>query len=282
MTAAVKQLADHGTPTRFWQGCREPCCRDAHNADRRRKYRLRGYGTWQPEPETDAAPVRDRIRDLMAQGLGHKRLATVADVPLMTVKSILYGHRDGTPLKTVKLRTAEKILAVQAPAPLDSPPRKQIDATGTRRRIQALACRGYSCTYIANALGTHPETVRAWLRCKYVEARWARAVAGLFRKLWDTDAENNGATPLSAAQTRAWAARAGFVPAAAWTDIDDPAEQPEGYACSPRSMADLIEDAEFIRATTGQDWGLIAERLGVEAKTLQRHMSGAKSKGATS
>jgi hypothetical protein len=278
MTAAVKPLPDHGTTARYHRGCRESCCRDAYNAHRRRRNRLRGYGTWRIEPEVDAAPVRAHIRDLMAQGLGHKRFATMSGVPLMTVKNILYGHRDGTPLKTVKLRTAEKVLAVQAPAPMDSPPRKQINVTGTRRRVQALACRGYSCTHIANDLGTHPEMVRAWLRGKYVEARWARAVADLFRRRWDTDAESSGATALAAAQTRAWAARSGFVPAAAWTDIDDPDERPEGYGCSPRSMADLIEDAEFIRATTGQDWGLIAERLGVGAKTLQRYMSGAKNR----
>lgn len=267
MTATTKPLPPHGTDARYDRGCRNPCCRDAHNAYKRLRYRLQAYGRW--EPLTDAEPVRQHIRLLMAKDIGWKRIAKLAGVNTSVVGYLLYGNH-GRIQKKLRTENAQKILAVKAPTTVAD--RKPVGNTGTRRRLEALGCRGYSCERIAHEIGVWPETVRKWRRGAQVEAQFAQAVADLFMRWEMHDAETNGSTPLSAAQTRARATRQGWQPPMAWDleSIDDPDAQPIAWsrAGKRRQPADLAEDVEFIIRTAGVSITEATARLGTTRHVL--------------
>lgn len=97
-----------------------------------------------------------------------------------------------------------------------------VDATGTARRLQALACAGYGLGEVAAALESRRLTVQGWRRMHHPRVRsdTQSLVATLYARWWDTEGPSNAA--------RMYAARHGWLPFEAWTDtiLDDPAAAP--------------------------------------------------------
>lgn len=93
-----------------------------------------------------------------------------------------------------------------------------VDAVGTARRLQALACAGYGLGEIAKMLGSRRLTVQSWRRQRHRLVRMeTRVIVGdLYDRLWCTDGPSQSA--------RIYADRNGWLPFEAWTDelIDDP------------------------------------------------------------
>ncbi|MBQ1167140.1 hypothetical protein KBZ21_54995, partial [Streptomyces sp. A73] len=54
-----------------------------------RRYRLRGYGTWQPL--ADAPPVREHVSALVAAGYTLTSIAAASDTDAATLQRVLYG-----------------------------------------------------------------------------------------------------------------------------------------------------------------------------------------------
>jgi AraC-like DNA-binding protein len=101
-------------------------------------------------------------------------------------------------------------------------PQRRIDATGTRRRIQALAALGHSLNALSDHLGHSRDYLRTISARTTVEAHTEQLV----RDLYDQWSMRAG----TCTRTRLHAARLGWPPPLAWDDdtIDDPAAQPEG------------------------------------------------------
>ena len=108
------------------------------------------------------------------------------------------------------------------------------DATGTRRRLQALMAAGWSRTILVARLGMTERHVRLILHgSERVLAMTATRVAGLYDELWDqpppagTQRERQAAT-----LARNYAREHGWVMPLAWDEepgphcIDDPAARP--------------------------------------------------------
>jgi DNA-binding transcriptional regulator YdaS (Cro superfamily) len=142
------------------------------------------YGTW--EPFTDAAPAREHVRSLQAQGLGWQRIAELAGVAPPTVSSMLYGRSGRPPTARIRTATAGALLAFR-PALDDLPATAPVAAAGTCRRLQALAAAGWSAQCLAGRLGVSKTHVCKVIRGRYprVTAATARAVRGLCDELWD-------------------------------------------------------------------------------------------------
>lgn len=214
----------------------------------------------------DPALVRRHIRDLMAAGTSWRAVADLAEVPRSQVHRILY--RNPT---TIETDVANRILAVEArpSRPLHAADAKT-DATGTRRRIQALHHDGYDADHIASAIGETPQKIRTWLCCARIDARHAQAVTDLFTSWSGIPAEGNGIDPETARRARALARKRRWAQAGAWCDdIDDPGAAPMRWYGVRRSE-DLVADAEEIRETSNVGWNLAAERLGVSRNTLDK------------
>lgn len=92
----------------------------------------------------------------------------------------------------------------------------KVDATGTRRRIQALAAIGWSLAAQSQRLGWKPSTAHAVSSRSWVWPQTAEKVRGLYDELSMVPGPNNRA--------RGEAARKGWLPPLAFDDesIDDP------------------------------------------------------------
>jgi hypothetical protein len=92
-----------------------------------------------------------------------------------------------------------------------------VDATGTRRRLQALAAIGWPPRALAERLGIQPDNI---LRRHRVRVGTARLVAAVYDQL--------SMTPGPDTRSAAAARRRGWAPPLAWDDdsIDDPAARP--------------------------------------------------------
>jgi hypothetical protein len=211
---------------------------ETFNAYRRNRYRQQAYGRW--NPWTDATIVRTHLASLAREGIGAERAAELAGVSPATVRNIIWGVK-GRPL-TTKVRTviAEKILAVQ-PGVDALAGGARMDATGTRRRIQALAVRGFPLGWLADQLGMIPGNVSRILRQNTVEATTHRAIAALYRELENIDPAAFDINGRASTYIRNRAARKGWAPPACWDDehdINDPQSFPDwtGHCGTERGL----------------------------------------------
>jgi hypothetical protein len=154
--------------------------------------------------------------------------------------------------------------------------RPEPTAIGTRRRLRALAARAWSPEAIEHETG-----IPAAITRRELDGRdgIADIVASAYDRLWDRQPPS--VTPEQRKAARAIedrAARSGWPPPMAWDDdlIDRPDGQPEpGWrpsGGSSRRVADLVEDAEFVRDNGYRQAsiGLVAERLGIRQDRLMQ------------
>lgn len=232
------------------------------NGYRQRRLMLIGRGEWQPfVPAREAVRHIDRIK--AETGWSDAQFSAASGVSRRTIRFI----RQGKPVKPVTLR---KILAVTVAA---EPGAGWVDATGARRRLQALTAAGWSGRALAARIGADGHRLRQ-IRDGHVtriQTPTARKIAAVYAALWCTPPEAVTAEQRkSVTRARNDAERAGFAPAAAWDDdIDDPAAEPhwdwvrrDDGARRHAKGPELAEDLrDLMRA--GLSRGDAAARLGI-------------------
>jgi transcriptional regulator with XRE-family HTH domain len=250
-------------------GCRcRPCARANRDAENRRT-RLIAYGQW--KPYVDAGPAREHLRVLAASGIGWKRAAELSGVSTGSVSKLLYGGPgDRPPARRIRPETEAAIPAVR-PSPELLTDGGRTDATGTRRRVQALVARGWSQAKIAARIGMLPGNFGDIVyRRPAVTAATARAVEKLYAELWDqAPPESSHREKIAANRARNYAAERGWPPPAAWDDIDDPRARPaDGWQrAAGLSVAELAAEARDLEEL-GLDRGEAARRIGVTSSRL--------------
>lgn len=223
----------HGTHACYvLDACRCLKCAAANTRYEHDRSRQHAYGRW--DNYVPAEPARAHIRSLMDQGMGLKRIVAVSDVSQGLLWKLVYGKKrpDGTRTPSVRVRkdTEARILAIRP----DLAPGARVDATGTRRRIQALVCLGYSVNYLGERLGILSSNMHTMLHHRgEVTVRTVKAVEELYDELSMTpnqpaDHYRRGA----ATRARNYAAAMGWVPPLGWDEdtIDDPTMEPAGVA----------------------------------------------------
>ena len=159
------------------------------------------------------------------------------------------------------------------------------DATGTRRRLQALMRCGYSLGLLSARLGCTRQELRVKLHERSrVKAATARAIRVLYDDLWDQPPpERTAYERRSVRMARRYATERGWVLPAAWDDdqIDDPAASPAvGWERSGRRERGTLA-AEVAELTGfGLDLTEAAERLGVSRSTLTTTLNRARAEEA--
>jgi hypothetical protein len=276
MTTAVREAPHHRNLTCVKQyRCKRPECLARDRDYMRNRYRLLAYGRWQPY--TDAEPVRAHVRMLMSHDIGLQRVRALAGIPNGTMSKLLYG--DGTrglaPSKRVRTQTADKILAVKPS--LDAvAPSAHVDATGTRRRLQALVAVGWPQINLARLAGVDKLTLNDQVNETVPTAygSTARAVRDLYNQLWNVDPATHGIARRWIEQARALAAANGWAPPAAWDDdyIDSPAAAPDLGENVDRYTA-IAEDARWLMTNQGYTAAQAAHRLGITKDHLYRAFS---------
>ena len=233
----------------------------------RARRRAIAYGTWNPQELTPAAPVVEHIAALRAYGMSLRAIEEIAGGPPGSLADLAYPGHHQHPAQVTPER-AEKVLAVRFD--LDAiPDHRQVDVSGTRRRIQALARTGWSMRHLAELLGVTVSTVSAYTKPnrKRVLVRVARAVRDVYDEL--------AMTPGDCTRAARWAERRGWPPPLAWDDatIDDPTAQP-WVDDSPRGAhvpGHGVVNRDSL--TDCASWGLTiseaADRLGVSRDAIE-------------
>lgn len=217
---------EHGTRQAYViDQCRCRPCRDALSAIRRQENKLKAYGRYDVG-RVPIEPIQEHIRHLQANGISVKQLAKLTGLSLSTLGAIIWGRheRAGQTYTRVTKPTAAKILAIQ-PRPESMAAGRPIDATGTRRRLQALMTLGYSKQELGRRLQVTPSNMTSLMKRDQVTASTARKSTALYDQLWNTPrVGTDHRTRISISRTLRYAQTNGHLPPMAWDDdtIDNP------------------------------------------------------------
>jgi hypothetical protein len=238
----------HGTRAAYVKDrCRCTDCTAANTAASRTANRERTYGRWQPF--TDAGPVHHHIVALRAAGIGVERIAHLADMSVSHTRK-LADPAVGDPSVNRRIRpsTAARILSISIDDAMRAP-HSRVDATGTRRRLQALVAVGWSPDLLAAQLDRRPSSLRRSMTSWSVTARTAQDVAALYERLSHSAPPRVGCEQRAAADAaRTHAAAQGWQPPLAWDNIDtDPPPQP----AREDPPSDELDEIAIERALTG-------------------------------
>lgn len=236
MTTAIRALPDHGTLSRAkYHHCNCEPCRKASADYQRTRHRKTGYGTWQPF--VDAEPVRQHLLMLREHGISYIRAAELAGMYAPTVGRLLYTVAGRKPTQRVRPETAAAILAVQ-PNAIST---HRTDATGTHRRLQALAANGWPMRRLAPHFNLNPSTPGRLLTQTTLCTTTAEAIATAYEHLQYERPEDHGINPWDADKARRAAAAQDWHDPLWWEDmgrIDDPTFNPS-VADRPLSRDEL-------------------------------------------
>lgn len=173
----------------------------------------------------DATPAREHVLKLMSMGLSHGTIALRAGMPNSGMQSLLGVKSNAKQVKRIHRRTAARILRVTY-APIVG--LHFTAATGSRRRLQDLALRGFGAAEVAALCGIQKHTiteVRNGLR-SLVRFETEQAIADMHKRL-----EGCGPTrTVNQKSVMTVARNAGYAPLAAFDDINNQNERPKGIA----------------------------------------------------
>lgn len=270
MTTAVRTPPNHDTTTCYTEyRCRRPECVARYNTLNQQRLRARRAGTY--DRFVDAEPVRHHILNLQRAGMAADAIATVAGVPTQTVLEFVRVRPSkgrGRRRRTTPA-TAAKILAV---TPADQATGR-IDATGTRRRMQALVAIGWPVRHIATHAGLHPTTTRIPDAGGRVYVATAKAVAATYDRLRHRRPTAHGVTAAHMQRAKNLGSRNGWPPPTYWDQHPGEIDNPDYMPMTPRQV--IAEEARWFMAMDGLSVEQVAKRLRRSAtyvrECLQQH-----------
>ncbi len=201
------------------------------------------------------------ISRLNKAGMTNPDIAHAAHISPATISNLTAGRTH-----SMNRAAATAILAVQ-PAPSRH---GCIDATGTTRRLQALAAIGWDSAKLAPRIGVKPRRLERLRRGEKpaVHATTAAKIGQLYRHLSMTPA-----TGWQADRARTIARNRGWAPPLAWDDghgphgIDNPTAAPHTTTVGPRETA--IQRIAWL-ADGRQSLATITTQLGITEAAIER------------
>lgn len=270
----------HGTSTAYKaDGCHCRACIDANTAAEKARNKAKAYGRYD-SGRVDARPAREHLAFLAQNGVSLKQAAKLAGVAHSTLGHIVHGRKDRGegPRKRIERRVSEAVLALQ-PGIEATARGRLVDATGTRRRLQALVAVGYSITRLGTRLRITTSNMAGPMGARSeVTAATARKVRDLYERLWDAPPpESTRGERTAATRARKHAQVQGWAQPMAWDEdtIDDPAAEPSGVAADASinaPAADLAEDVEHMLASNASPEE-VAQRTHRTVKGLEGAMA---------
>lgn len=256
MTTAVRTPPNHDTTTCYTTyRCRRPECVDRYNTINRARLRAHKAGTY--SAYVDAEPTRQHILRLRRAGMSSASIAHEAGLTTQCILEFVQtvpSHGRGRRQRTTPA-TEAKILAVT----IESRTTGRIDATGARRRIQALAALGWPVSHTARHAGLFDVGSYALLQRDQIFVSTAKAIAATYDKLRTLKPEKHGVTKQHAHFAKNRAARLHWQPPKYWDDPDHPIDDPD---FEPWTAAQAIaEEARWLMDIGGLDIEQASKRL---------------------
>lgn len=212
-------------------------------------------------PPVPAGPVAAHVARLRATGIGWSRLTELTGVSFHALRRI------GTQ-RYVLPETAARIASVPIPAVphLLAADGALVDATGTRRRMQALVAAGWTNLALAGEMCYHPAAFPANILNNY-----GRVLASVARQADDVFNRLHMMTPpdtVASRRSKLRACRRGWAPPLAWDE--DSIDNPDASADlgGVGDFADVVADHRSVGHSDEQ----IARTLGVTVKSLRRQL----------
>jgi hypothetical protein len=182
-----------------------------------------------------AEPVINHVRYLKSMGMSNTQIARAAGVSTSSISDFNLGRRKtGVPVKYAEAGNAKKILAVKFTPPPTSKSGAQMDATGTRRRLQALTAKGFPLYILGEYSGkqfVQLNEIQLGTRRNRTHVAYAvrQEIAALYEKLADVDPWDLGLTARSIHRAQTAARSHDWAPPMCWDEdtIDDPNAIPE-------------------------------------------------------
>ena len=210
-------------------------------------------GENQPSADlVDASAARERIKTWNDNGVSLKTVSKLSGVSSSTLSRILYGRpTEGIkPQAQISLGNSNRILGVDISEEHFT---GKIDATGTLRRVQALAALGFTGRIVYETAGIGADAFWALGDSGKVIVSTARSIKSAYETLRDTLPPM--ATPGEkglVTRTKARAVQEGWFPPASWNDatIDDPLQGPlEPIAEKPSTPAPQAPTTSLVQET---------------------------------
>lgn len=203
----------HGMPSCARYGCDKPECRRAYRISHARSQMDRARGI---TGHVDPRAAGLHIRKLQRAGMSLGDIAARSGISRSRIGKIA----EGAP-KRIMRTTQDAILGIPLPRVGTTPHRPGfIDATGARRRLQALAALGFTRAEVSRRVGVSARTlgdVRRGDQGRILIAH-NQAITRVYEQLWNQRPEDHGTAPNTASRLRAYAARQGWKRPA---DLDD-------------------------------------------------------------
>ncbi|MFF3928183.1 hypothetical protein [Streptomyces hirsutus] len=260
MTTADRQPPHHNTLTCYTRyGCRLPACVERKNAWARTRYQAIREGNW--PPRVDAAPVREHIRHLVAEGVTLDAIAASVGIERDGIADFTHRRRPGRGLRhSTNPQLAERILALTP----DTIASGRVDATGAHRRIQALVAAGWPLLHIGVQFGMNRQRPEQILRAQRIYAATRQQVADGYERVRLLRPERSGVPQCKIRQSKARGQANRWPTPGYWADrmdvIDDPDFEPL-YGVTKREI--VAQDANELIRFSGLNRAAAAERLGV-------------------
>lgn len=169
----------------------------------------------------DKGPIVAHVRSLMEQGWAYTTVAHEAGVSHPTVRRMLLDEQ-----RKVRMATARALLSV---TPRLGCSRAATDATGTRRRLEALNWMGWNNEQVSAEAG-----LRSLSKILY-RNRVSLGTAVAVKEAYERLSDRQGASRRAAVVARG----RGYAPPMAWDglDMDDPKVKPAGVRNKARKQA---------------------------------------------
>lgn len=216
----------HGRLSTYaYHRCRCTKCKAVGTRWSANKRRQSAYGRWQPL--TDAGPVREHVRRLLAAGVTRDWISQQSGVSWPVLRNLTVGNTRG-PSRRIRTSSAQALLSV--PLPAAPPGVGLVPGTATRRRIQALAVTGYPFAFIARTAGVSIRTVFDVLRTTGpIRAATADRISAAYDQLWDSRPAAVGVRTHHTRHVQRLAAAQRWAPPLAWDDdrMHDPEALPD-------------------------------------------------------
>lgn len=260
-----RTLPQHGTRARYLRGCRCPEC---STANRRycKTYRLRVAAVNGDTLRIPVTRVEQHIRAWTQRGWSQRQIADAVGCSDRVIHNILTGS-----VRAIRPDIARRVLDADLNNSSEHG-RASVDATGTRRRIQALAVVGWPFKQIAARAGVSEYTPGRVLTRPRVYVGTANSIADVYDEIATLDPQQHGISAFAANRTRNYARSQGWADPVFWEDyggIDDPdAPETATEGGTPRYVA-LSEDAQWLMSA-GYSLEHAAQRLGVTRAYLDQ------------
>jgi hypothetical protein len=175
--------------------------------------------------------VREHLKKIIGLGYGARIISQETGVPVSVIDKIMYKV-NGSTQKSVRLNNAARLLAFNPTAKrekFDGTITENIDATGSRRRIQALVALGFSYRMLADYTGHNPGYFKDLTAAKRISLQRAADITELYEYLWNKKPlPETTAEKVSVAMAKNAALQKGWLPPMAWDDggINNPDYDP--------------------------------------------------------